>query len=96
MVSTSCLCMQGLGLNGVNQLFVYADDMALLGDSEELLISNMDILLKSAKDIGLEVNIDKTKYMITSTESLNGNGQLTTDEGDFEKVSELSTHVFNL
>ena len=54
-----------------------------------------NILLNSAKDRGLEVNIDKTKYMITSTEKLNGNGHLTTDEGDFQKVSELSTWSIN-
>ena len=42
--------------------------MALLGESEEVLVSNMDILLNSIKDIGLEVNIDKKKYTITSVE----------------------------
>ena len=31
--------------------------------------------------------VDKTKYLITSIESLNGNGHLR-DEGDFEKVIE--------
>mgnify|MGYP000400880490 CR=1 FL=1 len=36
---------EGLELNGVKQLLVYADDMVLLGDSEEVLISNMNILL---------------------------------------------------
>ena len=45
-----------------------ADDVALLADSEEVLISNTDILLYSAKNIGLKVNTDKTKYMITSRE----------------------------
>ena len=40
---------------------MYADDMALLGDSEEVLISNTHIILNSAKDIGLKVNIDKNK-----------------------------------
>ena len=40
---------------------MYADDVASLGDSEELLKSHTNILLNSAKDIRLEVNIDKTK-----------------------------------
>ena len=44
----------------------------------------------SAKDIGLEVNINKTEYMITNreSESLNGNSNIT-DDADFEKVSEF-------
>ena len=35
-------------MNGFNQLLVYADDVALLEDSEEVLISNTDILLNTA------------------------------------------------
>ena len=31
--------MEGLELNGINQLLLYADDVVLLGDSEEVLIS---------------------------------------------------------
>ena len=60
-------------MNDINQLLVYADVLALLGNSEEVLTSNTHILLNSAKDIGLKVNIDKTKHMITSRERLNGN-----------------------
>ena len=63
-------------------MLVYADDVTLLWDSEEVLICNTDILWNSAKDIGLEVNIDKSKYMVTSRERLNANYHLT-DEGDF-------------
>ena len=40
----------------------------LVGDSEEVLASNMHILLNRTKDIGSEVNIDKTKYMITGAQ----------------------------
>ena len=43
----------------LTQLLVYVDDVILLEDNEEVLTSNMDILLNSAKDIELEVNIDK-------------------------------------
>ena len=77
---------EGLELNDINQRLVYADDVDLLGDSEEVLVSNVHILLNSAKDIGLEINIDKTECMITSRERLDGNEHLITDEGVFEKV----------
>ena len=33
--------------------------------------------MDSAKDIGLEVNIDKTKHIITSRERLHGNSHIT-------------------
>ena len=36
---------KGLELNDINELFVYADDVTLLGDSEEVLTSNTYILL---------------------------------------------------
>ena len=41
------------------------------------------------KNISYTDSLLKTKCMITSREILNGNGQLNTDEGDFEKVSEF-------
>ena len=37
-----------LDLNGINQLLVYAYDVAILGDSEEILTLNTHILLDSA------------------------------------------------
>jgi len=57
---------KGLTLNGLNQLFVYADDIDLIGDDIDALQSNTDVLVKAWDEIYLQVNIDKTKYMITS------------------------------
>ena len=57
---------KGLSLNGLNQLFVYADDVDLIGDDIDALQSNTDVLVEACVEIGLLVNIDKTKYMITS------------------------------
>ena len=37
---------EGLVLNGITQLFVYADDVACLGVSEEILTSNTNVLIK--------------------------------------------------
>ena len=42
---------EGLEINGINQLLVHAHDFALLGDNEEVLISNTDHLLSSTIDI---------------------------------------------
>ncbi|PSN37601.1 hypothetical protein C0J52_14516 [Blattella germanica] len=72
-------------LNGIHKLLIYADDIVLLGDSEEILKDNMHILRSNTKKLGLEVNINKTKYMVTRRNaSCNANGQLMTNEGNFE------------
>jgi len=57
---------KGLSLNGLNQLFVYADDVDLIGDDIDALQSNTDVLVEACDEIGLQVNVEKTKYMITS------------------------------
>ena len=56
----------GLELNGKHQLLVYADDVNMLGENLQTVRENTEIFIKASKDIGLEVNSKKTKYMITS------------------------------
>ena len=45
---------------------VYADDVLLLGDNEEILTANTHTVLSNTKKLGLEVNINKTKQPIWS------------------------------
>jgi hypothetical protein len=54
----------GLELNGTHQILVYADDANLLGDSVNTVKENTETLLEASGDIGLEINTEKTKYMI--------------------------------
>jgi hypothetical protein len=56
----------GLELNGIHQLLIYADDLNLLGDSVNTIKENSESLLEAIRDIGLEINAEKTKYMIMS------------------------------
>jgi hypothetical protein len=51
-----------LELNGTHQLLVYTDDDKLLGDSVNTIKENTETLIEASKDIGLEINTEKTKY----------------------------------
>jgi len=53
-----------LKLNGTHQLLVYADDVNILGGSVHTITKNTEALVVSSMVTGLDVNVDKTKYMV--------------------------------
>jgi hypothetical protein len=55
-----------LKLNGTHHLLAYADDVNVLGRSVDTVKENAEALVVATKENGLEVNADKTKYMIMS------------------------------
>jgi hypothetical protein len=55
-----------LKLNGTNQLLAYADDINILGENTDTIQKNKEGLLDATKEVGLEVNPEKTKYMLMS------------------------------
>jgi len=55
-----------LKLNGTHHLLVYADDVNILGGSVHTIKKNAEALVVASKETGLEVNVDKMKYMVMS------------------------------
>jgi hypothetical protein len=56
----------GLKLNGTHQLLTYADDVKLLGDNIDAVKKNTETLIDVSKEAHLEINVEKTKYMLLS------------------------------
>jgi hypothetical protein len=56
----------GLKLNGTHQLQAYADDVNLLEDNIGTIKRNTDTLIDASKEVGLELNAEKTRYMLLS------------------------------
>ena len=89
----------GLKLNGIHQLLVYVDDVNILAGSLHTTKKNTEVLLVGSKEIGLEVNADKTRYMVMSRDENAGRSHnIKIGNSSFEKVDEfkyLGTNLTN-
>jgi hypothetical protein len=91
---------EGLKLNGTHQLLVYADDVNILGGSIHDVNKNTEAIVVAIKEIGLEVNAEKTKHMAISRDQNAGqNHNIKIDNKSFERVVQfkyLRTTLTNL
>jgi hypothetical protein len=79
-----------LQLNGTHQLLANADDVNILGGSVHTVTENAEALVVATKEIGLEVNTDKTKYMVMSRDRNAERGYgVKLDNRSIERVEEF-------
>jgi hypothetical protein len=79
----------GLKLNGTHQLLAYADDVNLLGDNIYYKVKK-EIVINSSKEVVLEINVDKTKYVLLSRQqNVDQNRDTKIANRSFENVSQF-------
>ena len=67
----------------------YADDVNILGESVGTVKENAEALVAANKEIGLEVNAYKTKYMVMSRDQNAGRiHSMKIDNSSIERVEE--------
>jgi hypothetical protein len=82
----------GLKLNWTHQLLVYAVDVSinLLGDNIDTIKKNMETLTDASKEVGLEVNAVKTKYILLSHhQNAEQNHDIKVANRSFENVAQF-------
>jgi hypothetical protein len=60
-------------MNRTHQLLAYADNVNLLGDNIDTIKKNTEILIDASKEVGLEINVEKTKYMLSRHQNVGQN-----------------------
>jgi hypothetical protein len=80
----------GLKLNGTHQLMAYGDDVNLLEDNIVTINKNTHTIIDASKEVGLEVNVEKTKYMLVSRDQNAGQDrEIKIGNRSFENVSQF-------
>jgi len=79
-----------LKLNGTHQLLAYADDVNISGGSVDTVKKNAEALVAANKEIELEVNVHKTKYMTVCRDQNAGRiHSMMIDNSSIERVEEF-------
>jgi len=86
--------LDGLKLNGTYQLLVYADDVStrtcILDGSIHTIKKNTEAFVVASQKIGLDINADKTKYMVMSQDQNAGQSHnMKVDNRCLERVEQF-------
>ena len=77
-------------LNGTHQLLASANDVNILGGNLHPVKENAEAIVFATKETGLEINADKTKYMIMSPDQNAGRSySMKIDNSSIERVEEF-------
>jgi hypothetical protein len=80
----------GLKLSGTDQFMVSAGDVNLLEGNIYTIKGSVEALFHASKKFGLEVNTEKTKYMLLSRQHKSGqNRNIKTGHRPFENVAKF-------
>jgi nitrous oxide reductase len=79
-----------LKLNGTHQLLVHADEVNLLENNIDTIKKNTETLVDARREVSLEVNAEKTKYMLLSRHHNAGqNHDIKRNNRSFEKCGKV-------
>jgi hypothetical protein len=77
---------------------VIAEDENLLGDNIDIMTKNIGALIGASREVGLEINVEKTKYMLLcGRQNAGQNRDIKIANKSFENLSQfkyLGTAVF--
>jgi hypothetical protein len=80
----------GLKSNGTHNFFAYVDDVNPLGDNIDTIKENTETLNYASKKVLLEINIEKTKYMLLSHhQNVGQNQDINIANRSFDNVSQF-------
>jgi hypothetical protein len=75
--------------SGGSQILAYADDVNILGENKCTIQKNTEALLDAGKEVGLEVNSEKTKYVLMSRKKAGQKHGIKIENRSFESMAKF-------